>query len=1548
MPAQSSVAPPPAWDSESLDGSTYPESGDPPLVPIRSIQFGLFGEQSLSQRSVVQFSQFNPVKKPGPNVGAINDPRLGAYVPEYVCSTCGQTANECPGHFGSIPLRAPVASGVFVALLPKILNCLCVRCAQLLVPVNEARRDRLDKLEYKKRLNELSATALRYRECRECGAVQPRYWHRQAQVVVRPVFDPADFGGDAAAVPVVSQFHLYRLVDSAPDEVSELMGFNPATSHIRSCVQRQHLVPPNIMRPGGHDNRENDVSGRLRAVAKANERLEAHLAASAGDPEDLLDLAMVAGASAREPPREVPGRFPAGGKSTFTKNKVPVVPLHLEALFDLQRNVAGFQDRRLMPKLDNDYGLEMKDIKTRFISSRNAKFGRVRYNILGKRSDFTARAVTSPCNRLQPDEVGVPFHICRVITQAVVVTAANFNRLYRLVLNGPERYPGANYVERAGRLYTLPYFCKDGLRPGDVVHRHLERGDLVLINRQPSLHKYSLMAYRAVPRPTSTLQISLTVTEALNADFDGDELNLFGLSNYESIAEARELMAVSRNIFKDGRPIVAFVQHACLGAYLLTQEDCTLSAAEVQRLLCTSNDGAFIAAAWARLAPAGGALAPAVPVPGREFLRSLLPTYEPAHHGVVRKKLLNSLMFRACTWGFWDCDGYVRNLGFMCKIFDEFLITRGSTLSLRDCLAAPLPDRLRERAACAEALAREAELELRRVLAVRGPQGASSKRVRQLDRQVCQYLDDVRDIVGKHCIEDMRGRFSNLFQITDSGAKGNMSHIIQNSGLIGQQLDNNSARTFYEWVHESDPLQAKGFVTSAFVDGMGPVEFFMHLVGARGGLVETSVSTAITGYMHRKCSKSLEDLRVMFDNSVRTAQGDVVMCSFGFNTCALASWPVRLHLASEAELAAGRDLSSEGAAEELDHLLRLRAELLAVRGVPRDTVLLPVDFRALASVAARAALGGGGGGGGGKPASDLQVVRSVRATWERLCREDFVPDSLVKRAVWFWELSLAELRRAGVQTEKQLLAVLDFVARRLAEGVIEPGTAIGILSSQSLSAPLTQMQLDRFHISGQSCALVGGVDRIKQIFNCSKNIPTPSMDVYLEPGCPLSPIRLVELVFADCFLGWFVSEDPPGRVRAFEALAEPGPEPPGPSYLQLELNRGVLADRHISPRVVAARLTALLISPQTSRAVGFCAPPAAAAAAGKNAELIPRLVTYASVREVHWWVVVDTGRLFGREAGTQRRRTELEHALATFVVTCKTVVDGVPGVRDFFETEQKVMTRVGSGREEKMVPVSRRVVQTLGSNIMAISQVPGVDVGLTSTNDIWELYHNFGIEVVRRSIEDQLVSIMSNNSASVSRQHVRLVSHSICRTGVPCALSYSGMNNANASKLKCATFERIVDSFLASGVKGELDQLQGVSESVMVGTPVSVGTGSTDFELLPDPRAQPAPPARPRADRQQVPTTSFYRSAPKPELRTFPFQFELPSGTDPNLPAGETRAPKRPRPNRVQKNKKKNKRARVEEAPAPMVQTGAIDLFDLTRTPSDIFVPTACSKNNTT
>ena len=223
--------------------------------------------------------------------------------------------------------------------------------------------------------------------------------------------------------------------------------------------------------------------------------------------------------------------------------------------------------------------------------------GRFRGNLSGKRVDFSARTVISPDPNLRVDQVGVPEHVAKIMTYPERVNRYNLQRLQALVVNGPDVHPGANMIRTSQRTHTLMYGDRTksaaALQIGDVVERHMVDDDIVLFNRQPSLHKMSIMAHRVKVMPWRTFRFNECACTPYNADFDGDEMNMHLPQTEEARAEASELMSITNNLItpRNGEPLVAATQDFLTGAYLLTRKNVFFSRSEFCRLISYMSDG---------------------------------------------------------------------------------------------------------------------------------------------------------------------------------------------------------------------------------------------------------------------------------------------------------------------------------------------------------------------------------------------------------------------------------------------------------------------------------------------------------------------------------------------------------------------------------------------------------------------------------------------------------------------------------------------------------------------------------------------------------------------------------------------------------------------------------------------------------------------------------------------------------------------------------------------------------------------------------------------
>lgn len=1011
------------------------------------------------------------------------------------------------------------------------------------------------------------------------------------------------------------------------------------------------------------------------------------------------------------------------------------------------------------------------------------------------------------------------------------VTKFNFNKMLRLVVNGPNRHPGANYVERGDTTWVLPDFAAGGLKVGDIVHRHHQRDDLCILNRQPSLHRFALMAYRVVPMNHNVFKLHLADTSALNADYDGDEANLFPFAGYRSRAEAKVLMSPTRNVFKDGSNLINFVQHSCLAVYTLTVIDRTLAPGQWQQLLCQGRNDMILH----HLLKSLDQDEICAPMSSRRLVQLFIPTYD--RTGPVNRKRINRLFMDMCETlvdGEVVCvlgDGSrvpsLKLMGFAYRVLEASLYLFTTSLSFADCAYdVPLPDK--DAMAVSDLYEQVSELQDRadRARADNATTGRNLSSalvtVRMLDEvedKIATCLDAIRDVFGDHAYRVLDGRptRSGLLDIVESGAKGNPTHITQNAGCVGQQLTNESARpdkaTSHVTTRRADGL---GFVAQSFSDGLDALGFFHHLTASRVGLTATAVSTAETGYCYRRISKCTEDLRIFFDGSVRDANGNVLVFNYGFDTTRLVLTKIRFVRLSEAEITAAYSYPGRTCADEIAHIMALRAELYSHKFrfsrtfVPFDFSKLPLMLRRDKFIAAHVK-DVTSGRCTAEPITYSDIRVAVKRAWDEAVATSNLADTIHTRCAFFDHMSTRTLVDAGVRTKFILEKTVQLVVSTLVRECVVAGTPVGNISAQSFSAPLTQLQLDRFHVSGLRTQIVGGVVRIKELLNLARTLKTPSVTIFTEEGVTLDGLKLVTVHLSDLVIG-YVDTLHPAMVGAAQAMTKHQ----GEVVCTLELDKNVMIDRRITPRM----LSALLVQ-----------------SVGVKASVASRCTVYHTtvLTDEHWWVtlvVPPLADVFG--AKNIDKPIVLGNVLYHMIINANTRVQGIPGIRDFFESTSEVNRIVDGTLKKITVPT----IRTLGSNLLEICSLPGVNVQDTVSNDVREIFTVLGIDAAATALAENLIDVMLASKASVSRRHIQLIAATMCRDSTPHALTFAGRTHAKTSPLKLALFERSLDSFLSAAVAGHHDDLNGVSEAILAGQQVRVGTNS-HFDVIQDETVQP-------------------------------------------------------------------------------------------------------------
>lgn len=567
-----------------------------------------------------------------------------------------------------------------------------------------------------------------------------------------------------------------------------------------------------------------------------------------------------------------------------------------------------------------------------FCQRLKGKQGRFRGNLSGKRVDFSGRTVISPDPNLGIDEVAVPQQVAKNLTYPERVNRINIEKLRQCVRNGPAIWPGAQAViMQDGLKFNLKFGGDRGrearanaLKEGDIVERHLEDGDIVLFNRQPSLHKLSIMSHRAKVRPWRTFRLNECVCAPYNADFDGDEMNLHVPQTEEARAEATNLMGVKYNLTtpKNGEPIIAATQDFITAAYLISDKDCFFDR-KTFTYLCTHM---LLGETHLELPP------PAIFKPqmlwtGKQVFNVLmrpnkqspvLINLEAKNKIHKKKKDCNDIQDMYIE----DTYLVIRNSEVMCGRMDKATVGDGKKNSvfyvmLRDYgpeYAAAAMNRLAK--LCARALTlrgfsigvgdvfptetltgmksdlvsatyKECDVLIEDFNQGKLPKAPGCDLEETLENGISGKLSNIRKAAGDFCVENLSENNAPLV-MAKSGSKGSHINVAQMIACVGQQIiggkrvqDGFQDRSLPHFHKNARQPSSKGFVKNSFYTGLLPTEFLFHAISGREGLVDTAVKTAETGYMSRRLMKSLEDLSTQYDDTVRTSGGGIVQFQYG-------------------------------------------------------------------------------------------------------------------------------------------------------------------------------------------------------------------------------------------------------------------------------------------------------------------------------------------------------------------------------------------------------------------------------------------------------------------------------------------------------------------------------------------------------------------------------------------------------------------------------------------------------------------------------------------
>jgi DNA-directed RNA polymerase subunit A' len=838
---------------------------------IKALQFAFLSPDEVRRMSAVKIITADTYDDDGyPIEMGLMDLHLGVIEPNLRCRTCGGRVSECPGHFGIIELAMPVIHVGYAKEIKRLLQGTCRACGRKL-PDGPAMRAEASAD------TEDGAPAPRAREPKE-ERVCPHCHEVQQRIILDK---PTTFRENGHKItPKEVRARLERI----PDDDVRAMDLNPKFGRPEWMVLTVLPVPPVQVRPSitldSGERSEDDLTHKLVDVLRINQRLR--------ENRDM------------------------GAPQLVVEDLWELLQYHVTTYFDNQ--TSG------IPPARHRSGRPLKTLSQRL----KGKDGRFRSNLSGKRVNFSARTVISPDPLLSINEVGIPVEVARALTVPLEVTPHNQEIAKGLVKRGPTPPLAAAGVYQCGVNYLIredgqrikvmeknSEACAELVAPGCIVERQLIDGDIVLFNRQPSLHRMSMMAHFVRILPHKTFRFNLCDCPPYNADFDGDEMNLHVLQSQEARAEAKVLMKVEEHILSPryGGPIIGMLHDHITAAFLLTYQNPTFRRAEVTYLLSKLNY-------------------PTPPPMGTDKDGEPFWTGKQLFSLTLPKDL--TIEFRSNIWNRCDCPPM------NCK-HDSFVVVEAGILKAGTIDAKAIAF---QKGAILDAIARNNGMararqfldEMSRLsITAMGLKGLSTgiddEDVPESARkEISKALEEVRDRVGelveqyrtgkleqmpgrsvaetlevmvrrdlgkaRDAAGDIASRYLGLENpaviLAKSGARGSMLNLTQMAGAVGQQsvrgerlLRGYYDRTLPHFARGDLGADARGFVSSSYKQGLSPTEYFFHSMGGREGLVDTAVRTSRSGYMQRRLINALEDLKVTEDGTVRNTAGTIIEYRYG-------------------------------------------------------------------------------------------------------------------------------------------------------------------------------------------------------------------------------------------------------------------------------------------------------------------------------------------------------------------------------------------------------------------------------------------------------------------------------------------------------------------------------------------------------------------------------------------------------------------------------------------------------------------------------------------
>jgi DNA-directed RNA polymerase II subunit RPB1 len=1423
---------------------------------IVGIQFSILSPEEIRRASVAEITSRDTYDNNKPKIGGLFDPRMGVLEPGLICPTDGLDYTQTPGYFGHIELAKPVFYIQYLNTLMKILRSVCFKCSKLLV--DKEKYKQALKLEYEERWNYVFAIANKAKRCcgcenePGCGYKQPIKFRKEGLANIFAEWETNDNMSQEElenSVMRISPEMVVKILRRISDEDVTFMGFNPLWSRPEWMVCQVLAVPPPAVRPSvKHDAQqrsEDDITHTIVNIIKTNKILEEKMKQNPPAPENVIDdwATMLQYYIATQVDNKIPG-------------------------------VAAVAQRS---------GRPLKSIKERL----NGKTGRVRGNLMGKRVDYSARSVITADPNISIRELGVPLKVAKNITKPVVVNDKNKSFLLKLIQNGADNWPGAKILEKKnGDNISLRYADVKNvtIENGDIVHRHMMNGDNILFNRQPTLHRMSMMSHRVrVMKRGDTFRMNVADTKPYNADFDGDEMNLHMPQDMESESELMNMAAVHHQLVSpaNNATIVGIFQDSLLGSFRITRENVNFTPRQAMNLLMNYdnvNPELLEGKNKIKYNEVLTQIMPPLTLIHKNKLFKESEDYETSNNvldirnGVYNKGKLEKGMLGSGTKGILhrvtNDFGNVRAAKFiddLQNIVTDYMNTSGFSVGISDLISnqetnQSIVDIISKKKSEVKDLLDTIHLGV-------FENNTGKPNIEEFEMQVNAILSGATKEAGNIGLKnlDENNRF---VQMVNAGSKGSDLNISQMISCLGQQNVNGKRipygfdnRTLPHFSKYDDSMAARGFVESSYISGLRPEELFFHAMGGRVGLIDTAVKTSQTGYIQRRLIKGMEDLKVEYDMTVRNNKNKIVQFSYGddnmdtvrvegqhlpLTTMTMEDVYQHFHIYDESD---SKTFSKPFTPKVNSRMKKQKADVIKIceERVNRfielqDKIVKNVykntnDSRVYHSVAFQHIIQNiqhqcNLSGNSLVDISPLECFQKIERTMEILRNIHYAPPNQLFEILFYYYLSPKQLLFVKRFNASSLQLLLDTIVMTYKRAIVAPGEMVGMIAAQSIGEPTTQMTLNTFHFAGVASKsnVTRGVPRIEEILSLSENPKNPALTISLK------------------------KEDEQERTKAQSIMYNI-------EHTKLQdivSSIQICFDPNDSNTLISEDDTLMSQFMYYENMIDECAGNVKVDESNDKSKWVIRmhmnkeemLEKNITMEDVHYAITSvhkdevkcvfndynDDNIVFRIRMKKPKKKGDNSLDQSDEIYVLKNFQDNLlnnivlRGVKNIKKVLLRKVQEVKKN-EGSYENIEKWVLDTVGNNLLDALMLDYIDPTRTTSNNIIETYNVLGIEAARQTIYDELVEVIEFDGTYINAHHLNILCDRMSYNTKMTSIFRHGINNDNIGPIAKASFEETPEMFLKAARHGELDNMRGVSSNVMCGQEGNFGTSAFQVVL---------------------------------------------------------------------------------------------------------------------